>query len=91
MDEMNENEVMAKYHELTEQLRDALARMEYSDRVFVIREEIPQFGNIFRHLQRLCIVSGNKHGDSAARARVNANNAIDFNFLFHLSFRISKQ
>jgi len=49
MDEMNENEVMAKYHELTEQLRDALARMEYSDRVFVIREEIKELQSVCPH------------------------------------------
>ena len=44
---MNENDIHARYQELSEELRTALSTMERSDRVFVIRDEINK-------LQRMC-------------------------------------
>lgn len=46
---MNENEITAKYHELTAQLKEALSRMEYTDRVFMIRDEIKELQNMCPH------------------------------------------
>jgi hypothetical protein len=42
VDKMNGEEIQSKYQELSQQLRDALATMEYSDKVIVIRNEIKE-------------------------------------------------
>lgn len=46
---MTNNEVKSRYQELSLELKDALSRMEYSDRVFLIRDEIKKLQNICPH------------------------------------------
>lgn len=46
---MTNNEVKAKYQELSMELKDALSRMERTDRVFVIRDEIKELQNMCPH------------------------------------------
>lgn len=46
---MTNNEVKSRYQELSLELKDALSRMERSDRVFVIRDEIKELQNICPH------------------------------------------
>jgi len=46
---MNENEIHARYQELSEELRDALSTMEYKDRIFVIRDEIKELQSMCPH------------------------------------------
>lgn len=49
MDQMNENDIHARYQKLSEELRSALSTMERSDRVFVIRDEIKELQNMCPH------------------------------------------
>ena len=49
---MDINEIQKKYFQLSEELKDALSRMELSDQLFVIRREI-------NSLQQLCPHSTN--------------------------------
>ena len=46
---MTNNEVKAKYQQLSADLKDALSHMERSDRVFLIRDEIKQLQAICPH------------------------------------------
>lgn len=46
---MTNNEVKAKYQQLSVDLKDALSHMERSDRVFLIRNEIKQLQEICPH------------------------------------------
>lgn len=66
---MNEEQIQSKYQELSQQLRDALATMEYSDKVIVIRDEIKELQNICPHvnknyaLNHKCPYCGKKIGE----------------------------
>lgn len=44
---MNQSEIKTRYEQLSNDLRDALSRMELTDKVYTIRDEIKQ-------LQALC-------------------------------------
>ena len=44
---MTSNEIQTRYQELNSELKDALSRMEYTDRVFKIRDSI-------KELQYMC-------------------------------------
>lgn len=46
---MTNTEVKTKYQELSSELKDALSRMERTDRVFVIRDEIKELQSMCPH------------------------------------------
>ena len=46
---MTNNEIAEKYHDLSLALKDALSRMERSDRVLIIRDEIKELQNMCPH------------------------------------------
>lgn len=46
---MTNNEIAEKYYELSLALKDALSRMERSDRVLTIRDEIKELQNMCPH------------------------------------------
>ena len=49
MDKMTGQEVHTKYQKLNAELRDALSRMERTDRVFVIRDSIKELQSMCPH------------------------------------------
>ena len=46
---MKGNDIYARYQELNIQLKDALSRMERTDKIFVIRDEIKELQNMCPH------------------------------------------
>ena len=46
---MTSNEVQARYQELNNEIKDALSRMERTDRVFKIRDSIKELQNMCPH------------------------------------------
>lgn len=49
---MNGEQIQTKYQELSQQLRDALATMEYSDKIKIIRNEIKELQDMCPHITK---------------------------------------